>query len=75
MLRVRIDCGVHMCGQTWIGVKFDENYGKNDGSIRGKRYFQTEPRCGGFVLPQAVNVGTTTTTHSCVCHCDVVESE
>ena len=41
----------------WIGVKFDEPSGKNDGSIKEKRYFTCMPRYGGFIRPGNVTVG------------------
>lgn len=44
-------------GRVWIGVKFDEAVGKSDGEIKGKRYFQTEPMCGGFLKSLCVAVG------------------
>eukprot|EP00492_Amphilonche_elongata_P005243 TRINITY_DN683_c0_g1_i1.p1 TRINITY_DN683_c0_g1~~TRINITY_DN683_c0_g1_i1.p1 ORF type:complete len:116 (+),score=29.64 TRINITY_DN683_c0_g1_i1:50-397(+) len=34
----------------WLGIEFlDEPHGKNDGSVQGKRYFQTKPKHGSFV--------------------------
>jgi tubulin-folding cofactor B len=43
--------------KVWIGVKFDDPVGRNDGSIRGTRYFTAPPNCGAFVQPQTCTVG------------------
>ncbi|KAI9348381.1 hypothetical protein BD770DRAFT_421414 [Pilaira anomala] len=34
---------------TWVGVELESRLGNNDGSVDGKRYFQTFPQRGVFV--------------------------
>jgi tubulin-folding cofactor B len=46
----------------WVGVKLDEPVGKNDGSLKGKRYWGMDTEGGGakhgvFVRPEKVEVG------------------
>lgn len=41
----------------FVGVKFDEPLGVNDGSVNGKRYFQCDPKYGSFVTVKAIEVG------------------
>lgn len=44
-------------GGWWIGVVYDEPVGKNDGMVKGIRYFQCEVGFGGIVRPSNVTVG------------------
>ena len=44
-------------GQMWIGVKYDEPVGKNNGTVQGKSYFECRSKFGGFVRPSFVSVG------------------
>lgn len=44
--------GVHFSSGVWCGVELFEATGKNDGSVRGVRYFQCPP-CHGLMAPLA----------------------
>lgn len=41
----------------WIGIRYDEPVGKGDGTVAGKRYFESAPKYGGMLRPQLVAVG------------------
>ena len=43
-------------GGVWIGVKLDQAKGRNDGTVKNKRYFQAEKNEGIFVREKYVRV-------------------
>jgi dynactin 1 len=53
---VRCTEEVEFAEGQWIGVELQDASGKNDGSVRGKRYFECEPNYGMFVKPAAISV-------------------
>eukprot|EP01006_Ploeotia_vitrea_P043473 TRINITY_DN66736_c5_g1_i1.p1 TRINITY_DN66736_c5_g1~~TRINITY_DN66736_c5_g1_i1.p1 ORF type:complete len:247 (+),score=158.95 TRINITY_DN66736_c5_g1_i1:29-769(+) len=50
--------GVDFKAGVWIGIKLDEPTGKNDGAVKGKRYFEAGgPKYGLFTRPSKIRVG------------------
>ncbi|XP_011496659.1 PREDICTED: tubulin-folding cofactor B [Ceratosolen solmsi marchali] len=41
----------------WVGVKYDEPLGKNNGSVAGVQYFDCYDKYGGFVKPSCIVLG------------------
>ena len=39
----------NFAGGAWIGVELEHTFGKNDGSVKGKRYFKCDENKGVFV--------------------------
>ena len=37
--------------------RYDEPVGKNDGTVKGKRFFTCPPKYGGFLRPDKLQVG------------------
>lgn len=44
-------------GGIWVGVRYDEPVGKNDGSLNGVRYFDAQQHFGGFLRASKVQIG------------------
>lgn len=42
---------------SWIGVTLDEPTGKNNGSVKGKQYFECSDNYGVFVRPERCEAG------------------
>lgn len=47
----------HLPDGWWVGVRYDEPVGKNDGTVKGVRYFNAPMKFGGLVRPSNCTVG------------------
>ena len=53
----KLEGTVRFCGEPqfangiWVGVELDTENGKNDGEVKGVRYFQCQPQHGLFCKP------------------------
>lgn len=57
---VRYLGGPQFSSGIWVGLELPEPYGRNDGSVLGKRYFKCKPNYGMFVRASACSVVTNT---------------
>lgn len=39
----------------WVGVELSDDSGKNDGSVKGERYFECAPGHGMMIRPEAID--------------------
>jgi len=44
---------LHIAAGEWLGLELADNAGKNDGSVKGERYFQCPPGFGIFVRKES----------------------
>ncbi|KAJ1872717.1 hypothetical protein LPJ55_002875 [Coemansia sp. RSA 990] len=53
---IRFSGPTEFASGRWFGVELDQPQGKNDGSVKGKRYFECAPMHGVFVRSSQVKV-------------------
>ncbi|KAK5711126.1 hypothetical protein LTR15_012614 [Elasticomyces elasticus] len=51
---IRFVGSTHFQTGDWVGVELDEASGKNDGSVKGERYFECEQEYGMFLRPSGI---------------------
>ncbi|KAI7196680.1 hypothetical protein KC324_g4401, partial [Hortaea werneckii] len=54
LAQVRFVGTTHFQTGDWVGVQLEEATGKNDGSVKGERYFDCEQGYGMFLRPAGV---------------------
>ncbi|XP_063242869.1 tubulin-folding cofactor B-like [Bacillus rossius redtenbacheri] len=54
---VRFVGKVEFSSGWWVGVQYDEPFGKHDGMVNGVKYFECPPKYGSFVKPAHITVG------------------
>ena len=52
---VRYSGTTHFSPGHWIGIELEEESGKNDGAVKGHRYFTCPPGYGMFVRPETIS--------------------
>ena len=45
---------LHIAAGDWLGLELPDSSGKNDGSVKGERYFECRPGHGIFVRKESV---------------------
>jgi dynactin 1 len=51
---IRYSGPLHIATGEWLGLELPDSTGKNDGSVKGERYFQCPPGFGIFVRKESV---------------------
>lgn len=46
----------HFAAGDWVGVELEDTSGKNDGAVKGQRYFDCLPSHGMFVKPTGIRI-------------------
>ena len=51
---VRYLGNLHFAAGDWVGVELEDGSGKNDGAVKGQRYFNCLPNNGMFLKPTSI---------------------
>ncbi|KAJ2906986.1 hypothetical protein GGI21_003969, partial [Coemansia aciculifera] len=63
---IRFSGSTEFATGRWLGVELEGPYGKNDGSVNGKRYFECQPDYGVFVRSSQVKLLTSSAGSDCL---------